>query len=226
MAFCTAQLSGLGSDPWPWPRRTGCASRKRHDACDEGERGRTLGDVPRPPRLQAPGIYHVTSRGNRGQDVFVTDGDRLRFLGLLETICPKSGWIVHAYCLMPNHYHLVVEIGAPTLSSGLRSLNGFYAQAFNRHHRFVGHLFQGRFHSVRVETDPHLLALARYLPLNPVRARLCGEPADWPWSSYRAAVGISRPAPFLTVDRVLGLFALDPRRAREAFRNFVATPRL
>lgn len=183
-------------------------------------------DVPRLPRAQAPGIYHVTSRGNRGQDVFVADDDRVRFFALLETICPKAEWIVHAYCLMPNHYHLVVEIGTPTLSRGIQALNGVYAQTFNRRHRYVGHLFQGRFHSVRVETDPHLLELARYLPLNPVRARLCGEPADWPWSSYRATVGISRPAPFLAVDRVLGLFGLDRRRARESFRSFVTTPRL
>ncbi|HXV35106.1 MAG TPA: transposase [Gaiellaceae bacterium] len=183
--------------------------------------------MPRRPREQAPGgIYHVTSRGNRGQATFVADNDRVRFLGLLEAVSRKASWTVHAYCLMQNHYHLVVEIGEPTLSSGLQRLNGAYAQAFNRRHGYIGHLFQGRFHSVRVETDPHLLELARYLPLNPVRARLCDDPADWPWSSYRATLGIGRPAPFLAVDRVLGLFALDRRRAREAFRAFVATPRL
>jgi REP element-mobilizing transposase RayT len=158
--------------------------------------------------------------------VFPGDADRVRFLALLETICAKTDWIVHAYCLMPNHYHLVVEIDAPTLSSGFQRLNGVYAQEFNRRHRFVGHLFQGRFHSVRVETDSHLLELARYLPLNPVRARLCDEPGDWPWSSYRATVAISRPAPWLAIDRVLDLFAPDRARAREAFRTFVATPRL
>ena len=186
---------------------------------------RTLECVPRPPREQAPGIYHVTSRGNRGQATFATDKDRLGFLVLLETVCTKAAWTVHAYCLMQNHYHLVVEIEGPTLSRGLQQLNGVFAQTFNRRHGFVGHLFQGRFHSVRVETDSHLLELARYLPLNPVRARLCDEPADWPWSSYRAMLGISRPAPFLAVDRVLGLFALDPGRARKAFRSFVAAPR-
>jgi REP-associated tyrosine transposase len=183
--------------------------------------------VPRQLRDQAPhGIYHVTSRGNRGQVTFTADHDRLRFLALLERVCTKAAWVVHAYCLMPNHYHLVVEIDQPTLSSGLQTLNGVYAQTFNRRHGLVGHLFQGRFHSVRVETDPHLLELARYLPLNPVRGRLCDEPADWPWSSYRAALGISRPAPFLSVDRVLGLFALDRRRAREAFRAYVEAARL
>jgi REP element-mobilizing transposase RayT len=168
----------------------------------------------------------VTSRGNRGQPTFVTDTDRVRFLALLEAVCAKAGWTVHAYCLMPNHYHLVVEIEAPTLSSGLQRLNGTYAQMFNRLHGLRGHLFQGRFHSVGVEADPHLLELSRYLPLNPVRARLCNGPADWPWSSYRATLGMSWPAPFLTVDRVLGLFALDRQRAREAFRAFVETPRL
>jgi REP element-mobilizing transposase RayT len=183
--------------------------------------------VPRRPREQAPGrIYHVTSRGNRGQITFASDSDRIRFLGLLETVSRKASWTVHAYCLMQNHYHLVLEIEEPTLSSGLQQLNGVHAQTFNRCHGHVGHLFQGRFHSVRVETDAHLLELARYLPLNPVRARLCDDPADWPWSSYRGMLGISRPAPFLAVDRVLGLFALDRRRARGAFRSFVATPRL
>jgi REP element-mobilizing transposase RayT len=182
--------------------------------------------MARRPREQAPGIYHVTSRGNRGQAVFPADDDQVRFLALLETVCSKAAWVIHAYCLMPNHYHLVVEIDDPTLSSGLQKLNGVYAQTFNNRYRFVGHLFQGRFHSTRVETDAHLLELARYLPLNPVRARLCDEPADWPWSSYRATLGLSRPTPWLSVDRVLELFAGDRRRARKAFRSFVAAPRL
>jgi putative transposase len=185
-----------------------------------------LDGVARSPREQAPGIYHVTSRGNRGQAVFPVDDDHLRFLALVDAVCSKAGWVVHAYCLMPNHYHLLVEIDAPTLSMGFQRLNGVYAQTFNRRNHLVGHLFQGRFHSTRVESDAHLLELARYLPLNPVRARLCDEPADWPWSSYRATLGLSRLAPWLSVDRVLELFALDRRRARAAFRNFVATPRL
>ena len=166
----------------------------------------------------------MTARGNRGHEIFVADSDCVCFLGLLDAVCQKTDWTVHAYCLMRNHYHLVVEIDGPTLSSGLQRLNGVYAQTFNRIYRYVGHLFQGRFHSVRVETDPHLLELARYLPLNPVRARLCTDPADWPWSSYRAMLGISQPAPFLAVDRVLDLFALDRRLARKAFQRFVATP--
>jgi REP element-mobilizing transposase RayT len=177
-------------------------------------------------REQEPGgIYHVTSRGNRRQPIFVADTDHLRFLAQLETVCTKATWTVHAYCLMPNHYHLVLEIDVPTLSSGLQQLNGSYAQEFNRRHGFSGHLFQGRFHSAPVETDSHLLELARYVPLNPVRARLCDDPADWPWSSFRATLGMSRPAPFLAIDRVLGSFALDRRRARAAFRSFVAEPR-
>jgi REP element-mobilizing transposase RayT len=182
--------------------------------------------VPRRHREQAPGIYHVTSRGNRGQAVFPVDGDHARFLTLLDTVCSRAAWVIHAYCLMPNHYHLVVEIDDPTLSSGFQRLNGRYAQTFNHRNHLIGHLFQGRFHSVRVETDAHLLELARYLPLNPVRARLCDEPGDWPWSSYRATLGIGRPAPWLSVDRVLDLFGLDRRRARKAFQSFVAMPRL
>jgi putative transposase len=191
-----------------------------------GSAAHSLHLVPRLPRQQAAGVYHVTSRGNRGRTIFDADVGHVRFLALLETVSAKADWTVHAYCLMPNHYHLVVEVAGPTLSGGLQWLNGVYAQTFNRCHRLIGHLFQGRFHSVPVETDTHLLELARYLPLNPVRARLCDEPADWPWSSYRGTLGISRPLPFLAVERVLGLFALERRRARRAFATFVATPRL
>lgn len=178
--------------------------------------------MARPPRLQlAGGIYHVTSRGNRRQEIFTDDRDRLRFLVLLDQVANRVGWVGHAYCLMPNHFHLVVETPSPTLSAGLQWLNGSYAQWFNWRHRKDGHLFQGRFHSVLVETDPHLLELSRYTVQNPVRARLCASPIDWPWSSCRAMLGLAPPADFLAVRRVLGHFGTDLDRARRAFHTFV-----
>ena len=178
--------------------------------------------MARPPRLQlAGGIYHVTSRGNRRQEIFTDDRDRLRFLVLLDQVANRVGWVGHAYCLMPNHFHLVVETPSPTLSAGLQWLNGTYAQWFNWRHRKDGHLFQGRFHSVLVETDPHLLELSRYTVRNPVRARLCASPIDWPWSSCRAMLGLAPPADFLAVRRVLGHFGTDLDRARRAFHTFV-----
>jgi putative transposase len=178
--------------------------------------------MPRAPRLQiAGGIYHVTARGNRRQEIFTDDGDRIRFLALLDDVACRLDWSGHAYCLMPNHFHLVVETPGPTLSAGLQRLNGSYAQWFNLRHRKEGHLFQGRFHSILVETDAHLLELSRYTVRNPVRARLCATPIDWPWSSCRAMLGLARPTNFLTVSRVLGHFGPDPHRARRAFHRFV-----
>lgn len=178
--------------------------------------------MPRPPRPQFAGaIYHVTARGNRRQEIFTDDRDRLRFLGLLDQVASRHGWVGHAYCLMPNHFHLVVETPRPTLSAGLQWLNGSYAQWFNWRHQKDGHLFQGRFHSVLVTTDAHLLELSRYTVQNPVRARLCASPIDWPWSSCRASLGLSRPSRFLSVGRVLGHFGPDPVRARKAFHSFV-----
>jgi putative transposase len=178
--------------------------------------------VARPPRLQlAGGIYHVTSRGNRRQHVFTDDRDRRRFLALLDHVANRLDWAGHAYCLMPNHFHLVMETPSPTLSAGLQWLNGSYAQWFNWRHQKDGHLFQGRFHSVLVETDVHLLELSRYTVQNPVRARLCSSPIDWPWSSCRAMLGLTRPADFLMVGRVLDHFGPDRDRARRAFHTFV-----
>jgi REP element-mobilizing transposase RayT len=178
--------------------------------------------MARAPRLQIEGgVYHVTARGNRRQTIFTDDRDRMRFLALLNEVAGRLDWSGHAYCLMPNHFHLLVETPGRTLSRGLQRLNGSYAQWFNWRHGLSGHLFQGRFHSVLVETDAHLLELSRYAVQNPVRARLCDSPADWPWSSCRAMLGLARPADFLAVDRVLAHFGHDAGRARRAFHSFV-----
>lgn len=182
----------------------------------------TVDDVPRRPRLLAPnGIYHVTARGNRRQMIFQDDRDRRTFLVFLRRVVARKGWLCHAYCLMPNHFHLVLQIRSSNLSVGMQALNSRYAERFNRRHELEGHLFQGRFHSVAVESDWHLLELARYLALNPVRGGLCAAPADWPWSSYRALAGLHPRPRFLTVERLLGYFGSDADSCREAFRVFV-----
>jgi putative transposase len=181
-----------------------------------------LEDLPRPPRIDAADCtHHITSRGNRRQEIFFDDIDRRRFLGLLDGISANLGWRLHAFCLMTNHYHLVVETRQPNLSRGMHRLNGMYARWFNWRHGFDGHVFQGRFHAVLVDNEAHLLELSRYQALNPVRAGLCASPSAWPWGSYRAVAGLAQPPPFLAVDRVLTYFGRDRQRAQQAFRTFV-----
>ncbi|HEX2044323.1 MAG TPA: transposase, partial [Gaiellaceae bacterium] len=167
--------------------------------------------MPRRPRTCVPnGIYHVTSRGNRRQPIFVEQRDHELFLALFAAVRARLGWRCHGYCLMPNHYHLVVQTPGADLSLGMQRLNGEYAQAFNYQHRLDGHVFQGRFHSVAVESDWHLLELSRYLALNPVRAGLAASAAQWRWSSYRI-LAHGTPAGFVS-DDVLALFGQDVSR--------------
>ena len=188
----------------------------------ERPRASSLGDVPRSPRLQvAGGIYHITARGNRRQLVFADAEDHLRFLWLLDVVAGRRGWLGYGYCLMPNHYHLVLEAPNEDLSVGMHWLNFRHAQAFNQRHGLDGHLFQDRFYSALVEGDWHLLELSRYLALNPVEARLCRHPGEWVWSSYSALAGSARPPRFLAVPRMLGLFGRDLPSAQARFRAFV-----
>jgi putative transposase len=171
------------------------------------------------------GIYHVISRGNRREPIFVDDGDRRFFLALLERIGLEHRWTVHSYCLLYTHYHIVLETTRSSLSAGMRRLNGTYAQGFNARHRFVGHLFQGRFYSGLIQVDEHLLEVVRYVALNPVRAGLCREASDWPWSSYPALVAAHDPKTFVSHEKVLRLFSSDPSRARRLIRCFLADGR-
>jgi len=181
--------------------------------------------VARPLRIEFPGaVYHVTSRGNNRRSIFVDDEDRGLLLVTLARVVAEYAWICHAYCLMPNHYHLLIETPKPTLSRGMRQLNGLFAQTLNRRHGRSGHLFQGRFHAVLIEKDAHLLEVARYVVLNPCRAGLCSTPEGWRWSSYRATAGLEGSPPYLTTDWLLELFGPDRARAREEYREFVAAP--
>ena len=177
-------------------------------------------------RLQFPGaVYHVTSRGNAQQDIFADDADRARFLDLLGREIEQHRWRCHAYCLMDNHYHLLVETPEANLSRGMGRLNMAYAQAFNRRHGRSGHLFQGRFHAVVVEKDNHLLELCRYVVLNPVRAGSAAVPEVWPWSSYRATASGRATGPecpdWLSAEWTLQRFGGDDARGRRGYRRFV-----
>ncbi len=129
------------------------------------------------------------------------------FLSTLEQVVNRFNWVCYAWCLMGNHYHLLIQTPDGNLSKGMRQLNGVYTQASNRRHRRVGHLFQGRFKAILVDSDAYLLELSRYVVLNPVRAGMVKKPAGWPWSSYRASVGLEPAPPWLAVDGLLAQFA-------------------
>ena len=178
--------------------------------------------MPGRPRSEtAPGLYHVTARGNRRQQIFLAESDAARFLAGLEEIVQRFRWTCYAFCLLPNHYHLLLETADPNLGRGMRDLNGPYAQWFNRRYGLGGHLFQDRFHSACVESDGHLLELTRYIALNPVRAGLSRHPSDWPWGSYRATIGHAPKPAFLSVERLLGIFSPNVRAARAQYAEFV-----
>ena len=149
--------------------------------------------MARPLRIEFPGaLYHVTARGDRQEPIYEDDDDRKVFLDLLGKVIVEWNWVCQAYCMMGNHYHLLVETPDGNLAKGMRQLNGVYTQLSNRRHQRVGHLFQGRYKAILVDRDEYLLELGRYVVLNPVRARLVKRVEDWPWSSYRSMVGQAR----------------------------------
>jgi putative transposase len=178
--------------------------------------------MTRPLRIEFSGaLYHVTSRGDRREDIYLDDDDRLNWLEVLGIVCKRFNWVVHAYCLMSNHYHLVVETPDGNLSAGMRHLNGLYTQTFNRQRGVVGHLFQGRFKAVLVQKEAHLLELARYVVLNPVRARMVKSPEDWPWSSYCSLLEARSAPAWLDTDWLLAQFGTKRSLARKAYQEFV-----
>jgi putative transposase len=178
--------------------------------------------MSRPLRPEHPGaVWHVTARGNERRDIYVDDDDRREWLSLVEHVVGLAAWRVHAWVQMTNHYHLLLETPQPTLSRGMRQLNGVYGQRFNRRHGRVGHLFQGRFHAVLVQKESHLLELTRYVVLNPVRAGLVDDPADWPWSSYLCTAASSEAPAWLETAWTLAHLGGSPER----YRRFVSEGR-
>ena len=163
--------------------------------------------MSRPLRIEYPGaLYHITARGNAKQDIFFSDEDCHRFLELLGREIDQQRWLCHAYCLMGNHYHLLIETPEANLVKGMSRLNSVYTQYVNRRHERVGHLFQGRYKSIVVEKEGYLKELCRYIVLNPVRAGLVESPELWRWSSFRTTMGLDSEPVWLYKDWLLTLF--------------------
>lgn len=175
--------------------------------------------MSRPLRLElAGGLYHVTSRGDGREDIYVSDADRQAWLDVFGQVCKRFNWVCHAWCQMTNHYHILIETPEANLAQGMRQLNGVYTQRFNRAHARVGHVFQGRYKAILVERDSYLLELARYVVLNPLRARMVKRLETWPWSSYLATCG-QTPAPeWLQTDWILAQFG---RQRASTIRKYV-----
>ena len=178
--------------------------------------------MARPLRIEYAGaLYHITTRGNAKQKIFKDQGDQKIFLNILTQVNKRYKWHCHAYCLMNNHYHLVIETEEATLSKGMRQLNGVYTQAYNGRHERVGHLFQGRFKAILIEKETYLLEVCRYVVLNPVRAKTAQRPDAWEWSSYCGTAGNQKPHPCLTVEWILAQFGTSGTEARRRYRKFV-----
>ena len=178
--------------------------------------------MARPLRIEYDGaLYHVTSRGNDRKPIFKDDGDRELLLRTLDRVNERFHWICHAYCLMNNHYHLIIETPDGNLSKGMRQLNGVYTQAFNKRHGRVGHVFQGRFKAILVQKDSHFLEVCRYVVLNPVRAKTIGHPRQWKWSSYPATAGVAKVSGCIKVDEILSHFGQRRAVAQEKYCEFI-----
>jgi REP element-mobilizing transposase RayT len=179
--------------------------------------------MARPLRIEYPGAhYHVTSRGDRQEAIFDDDQDRAAFLSVLAEVISRFRWRCHAYCLMENHYHLMIETPEGNLTKGMRQLNGVFTQRSNRRHKRSGHLFQGRYKAILVDRDSYFLELARYIVLNPVRAAMVKHPRQWAWSSYRATIGAAVAPVWLTTDDLLAEFGKRRAEARRKYQEFIA----
>jgi len=179
--------------------------------------------MPRPLRIQFPGaVYHVMNRGNGRQAIFEDAADARRFMARLEEIAAPLDWRFHAYCLMTNHYHFVLQTPQANLSAGMQALAARYTQDFNRRHARDGQLFRGRFHAILVEAESYLVPLVRYVVLNPVLAGLAADPAAWRWSSYRATAGTAAAPPMLDLGWMIGPYAATLPEAQQAWRAHIA----
>jgi len=178
--------------------------------------------MTRPLRLEFPGaLYHVTSRGNRQNPIYRDDSDRRAWQEVLGLVCKRHNFVIHSFCQMTNHFHLLIETVDANLARGMRQLNGIYTQHYNRRHGLVGHLFQGRYKAILVQKESYLLELSRYIVLNPVRANMVASLDDWEWSSHRYLVHSSHPPIWLECDCILGRFGDTRASAIAGYQAFV-----
>ena len=174
--------------------------------------------MARPLRVEYPGaVYHVINRGNAGENIFRGNRDREKLLEYIEKAAERFLLNVHAYCLMNNHFHILLETQQPNLSRALQWFSVSYAGYFNRKHQRIGHLFHGRFKSILVDADEYLKQLSRYIHLNPVRAGLVNQPADYPWSSYPIYAGKVTAADWVETEWLLSQFG---RTRKIAIKNY------
>jgi putative transposase len=166
-------------------------------------------------------LYHITSRGDGQERIYVTDEDRNVFLKTLSDVCLRCNWLCYAYCLMDNHYHLLIETPLGNLSKGMQLLNGIYTQKFNRRHNTVGHVFQGRFNAILVDKESYLLEVSRYIVLNPVRAKMVMSAHEWKWSSYLPTILKEQKPAWLASDKILCLFSQYAVTAIQRYEKFV-----
>jgi REP element-mobilizing transposase RayT len=178
--------------------------------------------VARALRIEYPGaFYHVASRGNERKDIFLNERDREQFLSYLESATVRYGARIHVYCLMSNHYHLLVETPHGNLSQIMKHVNGAYTTYFNVKRRRAGHLFQGRYKAILVDKDEYAKGLSQYIHLNPVRAKVTATPGEYSWSSYRAYAGAASPPQWLHREFILSFFGSDEETAEKRYRDFV-----
>jgi len=178
--------------------------------------------MARPLRIQYPGaIYHIMSRGNGQMMIYLQKNDWTKFILFMERVIIKFNWICYAYCLMGNHYHLLIETPDANLASGMKYLNQLYSQHFNWKYSRVGSVLQGRYKAWLIEKEEKFLDCCRYIVNNPVEAKLVEHPSEWEWSSFRATRGIDKPPDFLNIDVLLGHFNSSRRTARKMYEDFV-----
>jgi REP element-mobilizing transposase RayT len=178
-----------------------------------------------PPRVEIPfGYYHVATRGNNKRSIYANASDRRIFLTILSRVCRKYGWQIRAYCLMGNHYHLVVQIAEAGLAAGMCRLNTAYAITYNGRHHRCNHLFGRRYWSDVIEDDDHLLSVVRYVVQNPVRSSFADSCEEWEWSSYRATIGTAPAPSFLAVAELMEAIGGNPQTRVSRFRDLCDTP--
>ncbi|MFQ5965177.1 MAG: transposase [Candidatus Scalinduaceae bacterium] len=173
-------------------------------------------------RIEYPGaFYHVSSRGNEGRNIFNSDMDKEKFLSYLENAHQRFNLIIHAYCLMDNHYHLLVETPFPNLSRSMQMINSSYTTYYNLKNKRLGHLFQGRYKAILVDKDSYAQVLSRYIHLNPVRSKITSTPYEYFWSSFHYYIHPEKKPEFLKIDFILGYFGNKGDKTRKDFKKFV-----